>query len=225
MGIIKRFVNMMKANANAKIDEMERPEAMLDQCIRDMKTRLAQVKADTANVLATKIELERKISLRNDEIELLTSYATEAVKAGNDDDARKFLIERDEKQAEIEELNASLTVVSANAAKMRVMHDQLCSDIEKASERSGVLKSKIKVTKTQDSINSTMACCTGAEQTFEQFDSLDERITRKMDEAFALEEINTVTDPDSVESLKDKYSAKISSDKIEAELAALKEQV
>ena len=91
MGIIARFRDIMAANINALLDRAEDPEKMIDQLMRNLASDLAEVKEETAAVIAEEKRTEREMNECSKEIAELTSYAMKAVQAGNDGDARKFL--------------------------------------------------------------------------------------------------------------------------------------
>ena len=52
MGIISRFADIMSANINALLDRAEDPAKMIDQYLRNLQEDLANVKEETATVMA-----------------------------------------------------------------------------------------------------------------------------------------------------------------------------
>ena len=52
MGILTRFTDIMKSNINALLDKCEDPAKMIDQTLRDLREDLAEVKKETANIIA-----------------------------------------------------------------------------------------------------------------------------------------------------------------------------
>ena len=52
MSILSRFSEIMSANVNALLDRMEDPGRMVDELLRRMRKELAQVKSETAGVMA-----------------------------------------------------------------------------------------------------------------------------------------------------------------------------
>ena len=52
MAILERFNDIIKANINAVLDKMEDPSKMIDQYLADMMDDLAEVKRETAGVMA-----------------------------------------------------------------------------------------------------------------------------------------------------------------------------
>ena len=52
MGILDRFTTIIKANINDLLDKAEDPAKIADQALRDLSEDLAEVKRETAGVLA-----------------------------------------------------------------------------------------------------------------------------------------------------------------------------
>ena len=52
MGIISRFTTIMKANINDLLDRCENPAKMVDQTLRELNESLAEVKKETAGIMA-----------------------------------------------------------------------------------------------------------------------------------------------------------------------------
>ena len=52
MGIITRFTDIMKSNINALLDKCKKKKKMIDQTLRDLREDLAEVKKETANIIA-----------------------------------------------------------------------------------------------------------------------------------------------------------------------------
>ena len=88
MGIISRFTDIMKSNINALLDKCEDPAKMIDQTLRDLREDLAEVKKETANIIADAKSANRQVEACEEEITKYTTAAQNALKAGNEDDAR-----------------------------------------------------------------------------------------------------------------------------------------
>ena len=52
MGMLDRFTDIIKANVNDLLDRAEDPSKMVDQYLRDLTESLAEVKQETAGVMA-----------------------------------------------------------------------------------------------------------------------------------------------------------------------------
>lgn len=220
MAILNRFQDIISANINAVIDKMEDPEKMIDQYLRDMMEDLAEVKQNTAGVMAEETKSKRLVDENEAEVMKYTNFAKKAIEAGNDDDARVFLA----KKQELEDIGAKLanSYASAheNASKMRQMHDKLASDIEKLRGRRSMIKAQMSVADTQEKLNDVSDSIGKTEGAMSAFQRMEEKASRRLDEANAMSELNQEPE-DPAKSLEEKYSSQGSA-AVEDELARLK---
>ena len=103
---------------------------MIDQYLRNLESDLGSVKAETAAVMAEEKSAKRKLDECTEEIAKMADYAKKAVAAGNDDEARQFLTKKSELTEKVDALQKQYDICTANAAKMREMHDKLEEDIK-----------------------------------------------------------------------------------------------
>ena len=68
MGILTRFTDIMKSNINALLDKCEDPAKMIDQTLRDLREDLAEVKKETANIIADAKSADRQVQECEDKI-------------------------------------------------------------------------------------------------------------------------------------------------------------
>ena len=64
MGILERFTDIIKANINDLLDRAEDPAKMIDQYLRDLTENLAEVKKETAGVMAQESRARRPTFLQ-----------------------------------------------------------------------------------------------------------------------------------------------------------------
>ncbi len=223
MGIISRFKDIMAANINALLDKAEDPEKMIDQYLRNLESDLAKVKQETASVMAEETKTKRQLDECTEEIAKMQAYAEKAVLAGNDEDAKKFLMKKKDLVVKQASLQETYKLAADNAAKMRQMHDKLVSDISQLDARRDALKAKIAVAKTQETINKIGSSVNGAAESLSAFDKLEAKVNRKLDEANAMAELNN-SGVNEVNDLERKYGAYTTSE-VDDELAALKAKV
>lgn len=223
MGIISRFKDIMAANINALLDKAEDPEKMIDQYLRNLESDLAKVKQETASVMAEETKTKRQLDECTEEIAKMQAYAEKAVLAGNDEDAKKFLMKKKDLVVKQASLQETYKLAADNAAKMRQMHDKLVSDISQLNARRDALKAKIAVAKTQETINKIGSSVNGAAESLSAFDKLEAKVNRKLDEANAMAELNN-SGVGEVENLERKYGSYTTSE-VDDELAALKAKV
>ena len=220
-GILQRFKDIMSSNINALLDKAEDPEKMIDQYLRNLESDLGKVKAETASVMAEETRTKRQLDECQEEINKMQSYAEKAVMAGNDDDAKQFLAKKQELGRNLEVYQTAYNQAKANAEQMRQMHDKLVSDIAELNSRRDAIKAKVKMAKTQQTINKIGASVAGAKGNLDAFSRMEAKADRMLDEANAMSELNAPKD-DSVDSLAAKYDTMSSAPAVDDELAALK---
>lgn len=221
MSIIKRFGSIMSANINALLDKAEDPAKMVDQYLRDLQSDLGKVKAETASVMADEQEAKRALDQCNSDIEKMQTYAEKALRDGNENDAKAFL----EKKIQLTQNQAGLQraydTASANATKMRQMHDKLVKDISELDSRRDAIKTKVQVAKTQQKLNKIGSSMGDARNSASAFDQMEAKADKMLDEANAMEELNSEP-TDGVKNLEEQYDLKATGTNADDELAALK---
>lgn len=219
MGVLSRFADIMKSNINDLLDKAEDPAKMIDQNLRNLSENLADVKKETASIMAEEKRAKRELDEANAEVEKLMNYAKKAVSAGNDGDAKQFLAKKAEVESRIADLTSTYNLAKSNADKMRAMHDKLVADINELNSRKNMIKGKISVAKTQEKINKMVgSSVAGANNSIAAFERYESKANAMLDKANAMAELNE--DSDGLTDLKDKYDT--GSSTVDADLAALK---
>ena len=114
MGILNRFTTIMKANINALLDKAEDPAKMVDQYLIDLNQSLAEVKGETAGVIAEEKRTARLVEKNAAESDRMESLAKKALQAGNEDDARVFLAKKQQIDSTGEELKKAANGLVGN---------------------------------------------------------------------------------------------------------------
>ena len=219
MSILKRFKDIMASNMNALLDKAEDPEKMIDQYLRNLKSDLGKVKAETATIMAEEKRAQRQLNECKDEVEKMQKYAVKALEAENESDARAFLQKKVSLTEKETQLATSLELAEANTVQMRQMHDKLVNDIGELEARRQMLKGKAAVAKTQQRMNELGASVTGANANVSAFDEMENKINQSLDEAEAMAELNRDKAKEDMEELASKYEDNLD---VEDELAELK---
>lgn len=224
MGILARFKDIMASNINALLDKCEDPEKMIDQYLRNLESDLGKVKAETASVMADEKRAKRELEECVQEIEKMQKYAQKALLAGNEGDARTFLEKKQALSSKQAALQQSYETASANAAKMRQMHEKLAEDISSLNARRDAVKAKVKVAKAQERMNQIGGSLEGAASNLSAFDRMEAKADKMLDEANAMAELNQSVREKDVDGLMRKYDDQGNSS-VEDELAALKAEM
>ena len=209
MGILTRFTDIMKSNINALLDKCEDPAKMIDQTLRDLREDLAEVKKETANIIADAKSADR-----------YTTAAQNALKAGNEDDARTLIAKKQQYESNLVSYKKTQELTHANADKMRQMHDKLVNDIETLEARRDAIKATVASAKAQEHINKIVSGGDKAKSSMESFERYEKKAEKMLDAATAEAELNAHTSAAST--LADKYTSNGSDASVEDELAAMK---
>lgn len=224
MGILQRFGDIMSANINALLDKCEDPAKMVDQCLRDLEKDLGKVKAETASVMAEETRAKRELDEVNAEMKKYEDYAKKALLAGNEGDAKKFLEKKNSLATTQASLQQTYDIASANATKMRQMHDKISKDIVDLNARKDAIKAKVAVAKTQEKMNKMTSKIGSATNSMNAFDRMEEKANKMLDAANAMAELNAQP-RDEVDDLAAKYDTVGTDSTVDDELAALKAQM
>ena len=224
MGILQRFGDIMSANINTLLDKCEDPAKMVDQCLRDLEKDLGKVKAETASVMAEETRAKRELDEINAEMKKYEDYAKKALLAGNEEDAKKFLEKKNSLATTQASLQQTYDIASANATKMRQMHDKISKDIVDLNARKDAIKAKVAVAKTQEKMNKMTSKIGSATNSMNAFDRMEEKANKMLDAANAMAELNAQP-RDEVDDLAAKYDTVGTDSTVDDELAALKAQM
>lgn len=223
MGVFSRFSDIMRSNVNALLDKAENPEKMVDQTLRDLREDLAEVKQQTAGVMADAKEANRKVENCEEEIRKYTTAAQNAIKAGNDGDARKLIAKKQQLEEQLASLKKTAEINNANANRVRQMHDKLVSDIEALETKRDTIKATAATARAQEKINKMQDGGKRAASSIDAFNRMEAKANRALDQAIAHSELNA--GGNTSEDLLDKYAGEGSTSSVDDELEAMKAQL
>lgn len=222
MGILNRFKDIMSANINAILDKCENPEKMIDEYMRQVVEQLADVKKETAGVMAEEKRTKRDVDENAEQIEKYDQLARKALTAGNEEDAKTFLAKKQEYVNNGVDLQKSYEVAKANATKMKEMHDKLTKDVQELEQRRKNVKSKVAVARTQEKLNKVSSSMGTASDAMNAFERMEEKADNMLDRANSTAELNEDINA-GIESLEDKYNNPSAS--VDEELEKLKKEI
>lgn len=224
MGILSRFGDIIKSNVNDMLDKCEDPAKMVDQYLRNLTENLAEVKKETAGVMAEETRTRRMVEENSAEIAKYGDLARKALQAGNEGDARVFLAKKQQLETKGASLQATYDAARENANKMRQLHDKLVSDIETLNGRREMIKAKVAVAKTQERVNGFASSADKAAGALNAFERMEAKADQMLDRANAMEELNRKP-VDEAAALEDKYASASDNASVDAELEKLKKEM
>lgn len=222
MGLLEtlgRIPKILEANINALLDKCEDPAKMIDQLLVDYKRDLVDVKRDTAAVMADVKVAQKRLEDCEEEIAKKQKAAENALKAGNEADARTLLAAKQNLEKTRESLVQNYSVAQSNAEMMKEGYNKLVRNIEDLEQRKDAAKAKISMAKAQKQISETAAKANST-VSLDAFERYEEKAEKMLAEAGAMAELDEGVS--SVEDLTDKYTSSADSASVDDELAALK---
>ncbi len=222
MDTLGRIPKILEANINAILDRCEDPAKMIDQLLVDYKRDLADVKRDTAAVMADVKLAEKKLSDCDESIARKQKAAENALRAGNEEDARTLIAAKQSLEATRVSLAQNLAVAQSNAQMMQEGYNKLVRNIDELEQRKDAAKAKISLARAQEQINNSAARANSTVNV-EAFDKYEQKAERMLAQANATAELNAQNV--SVESLTEKYTSGADSASVDDELAALKSKL
>ncbi len=223
MSILSRVSDILSANVNTLLDKCENPEKMVDQYLRKAMDDLAEVKQETASVIAEETKAKRALDDAKNNSAHYDDLTRKALTAGNEGDAKIFIAKKQEIEASIVTLQKTYDVAHSNAVKMRQMHDKLTNDINTLKIRRDNVKGQMSVAKTQQKVNDMGSMSEKISGTMGAFASMEEKAQRALDEANAMEELNTAPE-DEAKTAEERYSG-VNSQSVDDELARIKAEM
>lgn len=221
MGILQRFSDIMRSNINALLDRAEDPAKMVDQYLLDLRKDLAEVKADTAEVIANEKAAQRAVQECEENIAKYANAARNAVKAGQDEDAKVLLTKKQQFESQLAGLKQNQETATANADKMRQLYQKLTNDISDLEARRNTIHAKVATANAQKKVNQVVGGSDRANDAMDAFARMERKADKMLDSAEATASLNS--EAVRAEDLADKYAASGSS--VDDELAALKAEL
>lgn len=223
MGILARFGDIMRANINDLLTgaENKNAEKLLNQYLRDAREDYAQVRNETASVMAEETAAKRRLDELNDQMARYERYAQAAVQSGNDADALKFLEAKGQLQAQKEDAETAYAQAQVNSEHMRQMTKKLLADIQEAESKIGELKAKLRIAESKEKMQQLTEKIGGS--ALGNFDSLAGSIQKRIDAADAKEALDAELAGDrELDDLEKKYANADGGPSAQRELEALK---
>ena len=148
MSILTRFKDILSANINELLDKAENPEKMAKQYLRNAMDDLAEVKKETAEVMAEEARCKRLLDSCIKNVNKYDGLAKKALTAGNEGDARTFIAEKQKYASQQASLQQNYELAHANAEKMKQLHAKLTQDVSTLQSRLENIKATMAVAST-----------------------------------------------------------------------------
>lgn len=217
MGIFSRFKDIVSANLNDMLDQAEDPEKMIKLMIHEMEETLVEIKASCAGAMADQKKVEKLLDSARTKASDWQMKAELAIDRQREDLAREALMEKNRLVEAVVNFETEMAELDKVVTRYRDDIHVLQEKLESARKKHRVLvQRQIQAVKSRKS--SQTVTQSNSLQAVARFDRLENRIERLEAEA----ELEMSTLQSKSPSLADQFQNLIHSEKIEKELADLK---
>tara|TARA_B100000683_G_scaffold277436_1_gene335976 strand:- start:2098 stop:2847 length:750 start_codon:yes stop_codon:yes gene_type:complete len=217
MAIFQRLATLLRSNVNDMINKAEDPEKMLNQMLMDMQEQLVEAKKQVAVAIADEKKLQKQFEKEKELALKWEEKAMLAVKAGNDELAKKALERKAEHAQTAGSFETSWHQQKAQVEKLKEALTKLSNKINEAKRKKNLLIARAKRAEAQKTIAETMSGMSNT-SAFDTIARMEEKVDTMEAEASATAELEMDMGEDNLE----KEFANLDSMAADDELAALK---
>jgi len=218
MGIFSRTRDIIAANFTDLLDKAEDPAKMIRMIILEMEETLVEVRASAARTIADQKEMRRHIAKLGTLQESWTEKAELALSKGREDLAKAALVERQKAADMAEQLSSEITVLDDALKGAEEDIAKLQNKLREARTRQNSIVTRLESAHNRVKLREMYAGPKIADA-FSRFEIMERRVDLAEGRADAL----GLGQP--TKSLEEEIAELRSSEKIDAELAALKARV
>ncbi len=175
-GSFARIADIVRSNVNELLDQLEDPEKLVRQAIRDMEEDLERATASVGTAVANQRRLEREAEGAQCQAAEWVEKAEQAVAAGDEEEGRRALQRKVMYERKAEELAAPLEESRATAAQLRQQLHEMHSSLQEARNRQGNLIARYQAAQTGSGAMPSVADIGG--NAFADFHRLEQRIAQ-----------------------------------------------
>ncbi|WP_191600616.1 phage shock protein PspA [Marinomonas algicola] len=219
MGIFSRMTDIINSNLTALLDKAEDPQKMIRMMIQEMEETLVEVRSSSARVIADRKTTGRRLDRMRQESHEWEEKAVLAIGKGREDLARAALNEKQQIEREIEIVDQELASLDEHLDHLTEEVGQLQTKLTdaKAKQKAMLMRQSSVESRLRVKRQNNKATIDDAFDKFERFE-------RRMDDYEGqIESMDMGTE--SKTDLKSQIDALENNDKINDELAKLKEKM
>ena len=215
MGIFSRTRDIIAANVTDLLDKAEDPAKMIRMIILEMEETLVEVRASAARTIADQKEMRRHIAKLDKLQENWTEKAELALSKDREDLAKAALIERQKAADMCEQLQSEIAVLDDALRASEEDIAKLQTKLREARNRQNSIMTRLETAHNRVRMREVYAG-SKTQDAFSRFDVLERRVDMAEGHADAL----SLGGPQ--KTLDEEIAELKSSEKVEADLAALK---
>ena len=190
MGIFNRIADVLAANINDLIDKAEDPEKMVKQLIIEMDQQVEDATKALGQAMGSQKVAAMELADAKAQAADWNDKAKLALKAGNEELAKKALDSKVGVDQQVEALQANYDVITENVNKLKAQVEELKMKLDEARSRQNVLIARSKMADAAQKTAVTISSAT-TDSAFAKLDAMERKIMEKEATAEAFATINT----------------------------------
>ncbi|ASS74871.1 phage shock protein A [Tumebacillus algifaecis] len=189
MALFKRLRDLTLANINSLLDKAEDPVKMLDQYLRDMEEDIQDAESAVAKQIALEKKLQQQYQEAKELAEKREAQALQALEAGNEDLARRALIDKKAMSEKAADFKVQYDGAKLTADNLRGKLGEMKDQLGEMKNKRDTLKARAEAAKAQKQINQTLSGL-GSNNAASGFSRMEDRVLQLEAEAEASTEMS-----------------------------------
>jgi phage shock protein A len=229
MGLMGRFTTIVKAKASKALDRAEDPRETLDYSYEKQLEMLQKVRRGVADVATSKKRLELQAAKLEQSVEKLDGQARQALQQNREDLARVALERKKNVQLQLQGIDQQRVQLQAEQDKLVVAEQRLTAKVEAFRTRKETIKAQYTAAEAQTKIGEAVS---GISEDMADVGLAMDRAQTKVEtmqaRAGAIDELlesGALEDLTGGDTIDRELAAISSAGAVDAELAALKQQI
>ena len=214
MGALSRMANVVRAEVNEVLNRIEDPKKMVRQMIWDMQAEVDDALAAVAHAIANERVLDRRLAQKREEAALWTRKAEAAVDAGEEELARKALVQKVAADEAIDALQKARAEAEVATQTLKDRAADLKAKLATARTQQGVLALRMRASRARRDVAMVDV------QARSRYDEFVDEVTHDEVAAEVYAEMAASDDGQ----LKEEFDRLEQKQRVEAEIQALKEK-
>ena len=219
MAIFERIADILAANINDLIDKAEDPVKMVKQLILEMEEEVDKATEALGQAMGSQKVAAKELADAQAKAADWNDKAKLALKAGDEDLARRAVEAKVALDPQVEALQASYDNITAQVDKMRAQVQELKMKLDEARSRQNVLIARAKMAEASQDV----AVSIGSVDTDSAFAKLD-KLERKIIEQESVAEAYTELNGEAIDT-EQKFEDMAKSAAIDSEMERLKKEL
>jgi len=217
MGLLNKFIRVVKAKANNLLNNAEDPIEQLELAYDELEDKRDNVRSSIVDVIAQRKRLESRVSKLQDEVQEHNRQSRALVNEDEDDLARVELEKKKSKMKAIEKLQGQITQLDDLEQDMRDQHDEIESRLDELETEKEVLKARYEGAEAIEAVNESLSEGIGDFSIEDAVSDVREDVEQMEARAEAIQEFD-----DSQQSHEDRVEEIATDAEVESELESLR---